>query len=104
MVTRLAWMAELELRAPCLQTDPRGTSPPPLEVRRTVRGHLEAVASGGQIGRVALDHVLCNLPDKALEGELANEAVCRVLVPADLAQRDLAWAVHPSPGIKKPSH
>ncbi len=37
--------------------------------------------------------MLINIPDKTLEGSLANEEIGRILVPADLMESDGARAV-----------
>jgi len=42
--------------------------------------------------KVSLE-ILGNLPDKALEGELADEKLCRLLELSDLAERDSTRAV-----------
>ena len=55
-------------------------------------GLLEGEDGGSLESEVALE-VLRDLAHEALEGELANEKVGRLLVPTDLAERDGTRAV-----------
>ena len=79
MVTRLAWMAQRLV-----------SSKRPTEVR--LGGLLEREHGGALEAQVGLE-VLGDLADEALERELADEQLRRLLVAADLAQGDGARAV-----------
>jgi hypothetical protein len=60
-------------------------------------------------GRETHFEVLCNLTHKPLEGKLANEEFCRLLVPSDFTQSDGTgaepmWLLHTPCGCLQTSH
>ena len=57
----------------------------------SLRGLLEGHHGRGLEAKVSLE-VLGNLPDKALEGQLPDEELCRLLELSDLSEGNCAWS------------